>query len=301
MSLDKREERDANRRRRVEIDQALHQLDSALAGFDEGIQDVVDVDEWLDPNVMKGWEPFAVLLKRKTVLDTLKKQSKENNDELNMAIQEIENRVKLIRALYPRKTRSSHGPAGDASYKEARLWLNMATVKFHALASAVLRNNRKKSGRDVYNGKCGRLGDGHVLSRSASEGTLVQSHRYHQAKLEKMRQLLDKERIAPEDVLSIQPDLDQCLYELDSTEGPCDMAEDHSIWDCVDLGSDSSDQDHDFPSEAVPKAVAAPETPTTPASSTAENLRRSSGGSSGSTPTTATKKKARGKHRKSEE
>ncbi|KAJ9456947.1 hypothetical protein DIPPA_22325 [Diplonema papillatum] len=254
--MDKREERDATRRRKVEVDQALQQLEAALGVFDESIESTV-LDDDADGQALKVWEPFTTLQKKRAAIEGLRRHSHAGEEELKVALSEIEDRIRLVRGLNARRCKTVHGPSADRDYRDARLWLNSVAIKLHVASSRIVRDSRKAKGNVILptrgGGSKGKLGGVQMLSSKldSDEEQTVARYQFHLHKVEKMRECLDRDKISAEDVLSIQADVDQHLGEVESGELDSSMDD---VWDCigVDLGgvaelahADSFGAEHD--------------------------------------------------------
>ena len=226
--INRREERDATRRRRGEVEQAMLQLEGNLLNFDTLIDEIAESDDLFDGSPLKSWEPLLSLQKKKAVFESLKKQGKDSSEELRTGIAEIEERLRLVRGIsHKRCGHHQEGPAVEQAYREAKSWVNTVAVKLHCAAALVMRR-----GRQAHT-KTGMM----LLAKlDADDLAIVSKLKFHLHKIEMTRDLLDKERLSPEDVVSIQPEIDQFLQECEELDTLDDSLD--NIWDCIDLEED---------------------------------------------------------------
>eukprot|EP01061_Rhynchopus_euleeides_P013209 TRINITY_DN23118_c0_g1_i4.p1 TRINITY_DN23118_c0_g1~~TRINITY_DN23118_c0_g1_i4.p1 ORF type:complete len:256 (+),score=56.68 TRINITY_DN23118_c0_g1_i4:216-983(+) len=194
----------------------------------------------------KNWEPLATLQKRRVILDQLRKQAAEGTADLNAGVDEIDARVRLYRGLQPSRIRVSH----SRGYEEAREWLNTVAARLVLATADVRRTNRKKALTVNHNNRAAKTFYGFSAPLDADDRLVVGRHIFHLLRVEKMRNMLDREKCVPDDVMSIEPDLDQHLLALEQGEDPGEDA--IHMWECV--GLTESDIEPDQESHAGPQA-----------------------------------------------
>ena len=222
-----RNERDSVRRMRSEVDQSLHQLEGALETFDDEIREMCE--EGVMEEKGKNWEPLSTLQKRRVVLDQLRKQAAEGVDDLKCASDEIDARVRLYRGLQPSRIRLTH----SRGYEDARQWLNSIAARLYLVSSEIRRNNRKKSLTVNHNNRAAKTFYGFSAGLDADDRATVARIQFHMIRVDKMRNMLDRDKCLPDDVMSIEAEMDQHLLAIEQGEDPGEEA--ITMWECVGI------------------------------------------------------------------
>ena len=184
----------------------------------------------------KNWEPLAMLQRRRVVIEQLKKQGSEGSEDLAAAVVEIDLRVRLYRGLQKSRLRTDH----SHGYDEARGWLNSVAARLFLSTADVLRGNRKRSQTVNRNNRAAKTYYGYSATLDADDRACTSRNSYHLHKIDRMRGMLDRDKMVPEDVLSIQAEFDQYLEDLEAGVEPA-HSEWAALWDCVGL-TDSDDE-----------------------------------------------------------